>query len=367
MNAKLILPVCVAALALSACSSQRNVADGSFDYLDIEKQEVVKGTQELVLQKPDNKYYIPEIHVDPEQAALGENVPIRPPMQVIAAAPGSRVEEGSRESKIFFDAIESITNLEAGIWQHVVQVVETLGADYQVDEEEKRLVVAPFRQVVDSTRRSGITNFISRERIVTESEYGLELDLNMASHGRSGELEAKVTAPKYFVDNEQQPLPMNFARNIEANLLNNISIAMERSYRVNRTAFAQQEVVLAIGATKNGNAAFTMDTDFNSGWVLLPGIFSKNQLTVTDLNQSEGMYYTSYEPFGKRRWYHALAFWNSSTTGPLGIEAGTEVNFSVDEVDGTVYITPSIDGELLSDEMLESWLPMFADALSNQQ
>ena len=363
MNAKLILPVCAAALILSACSSQRNVADGSFDYLDLEKQGVIKGTQELVLQKPDNKYYIPEIHANPEQAALGARVSIRPPTQVIAAAPGSRVEEG----KIYFDAIESITNLEAGIWQHVMQVVESLEVEYEEAEAPKRVIVAPFRQVVDSTRRSGFTNLIARDRIVSEVKYGLELTLDMASHGRSGELTAKVTQPKYFVDNVQQPLPMNFVRSLEASLLNDISIAMERSYRANQTAFNQQEVKLAIGETKNGNAAFTMDTDFNSGWVLMPGIFSNNQLAVTDLNQSEGMYYTTYEPFGKRRWYHALAFWNSSTTGPLGIEAGTEVNFSVDEIDGTVYITPTIDGELLSDEMLATWLPMFADALSNQQ
>lgn len=367
MNVKLILPLCVAALALSACSSQRNVADGSFDYLEIEKQGVIKGTQELVLQKPDNKYFIPEINVDREQAALGADVNIRPPMQVIAAAPGSRVEEGSRDSKIYFDAIESITNLEAGVWQHILQVVEAMGAEAQVDEAQKRVVIAPFREVTDSTRRSGITNFISRDRIVTESEYGMELNLTMASHGRSGELEAKVTEPKFFIDGEQQPLPINYARSIEANLLNDISIAMERSYRVNRTAFAQEDVALAIGETKNGNAAFTMDTDFNSGWVLLPGIFSNNQLTVNDLNQSEGMYYTTYEPFGKRRWYHALAFWNRTTTGPLGIDAGTEVTFSVDEIDGTVFITPKIDDELLTDEMLETWLPMFADALSNQQ
>ncbi|MCO4320486.1 outer membrane protein assembly factor BamC [Aliidiomarina quisquiliarum] len=365
MKAKLILPVCVA-LALSACSSQRNVAEGNFDYLDIKPVKNLEGTDQLKLQNPTNKYQVPVI-APATQPALGAEVGIRPPMQVIAAAPGSRIEEGLRESRIYFDAIDGVANLKDSIWGHLIQVVEAFDTPYIADEEQGLIRLERFHHVVSSSRKSGFFNLLSNNRLEQASEQAIELRLTMASHGRSGELEAKLIDPAFFVDNQPQKLPMNFIRSFEADVLNDVSIAMERTYRSDRAAFTQKVVAVSLGTTGTGNAAFTLSTDFNSVWVLLPEVFQKLNFVVDDLNQSEGMYYVSYEPFGKRRWYHALAFWKKSQTGDLNLKNGTEVTFGVDEVSGTVYLTPQIDGVPLTAEVLAQWLPMVADAFGGQQ
>ncbi|HLV48408.1 MAG TPA: outer membrane protein assembly factor BamC [Aliidiomarina sp.] len=366
MKAKLILPVC-AALALSACSSQRNVAEGNFDYLDIKAEKALEGTDELELQNANNKYLIPEITTPNNKAALGSEIGIRPPLQVIAAAPGSRIEEGRRESIIYFDAIDGVNNLKASIWAHLLTMVEEFDTPYEADEEQGVIRIERFRHLESSIRRPGFTNLFANKRIKSESEQSVELRLTMASHGRSGELEAKVIEPAYFYDGEPQKLPMNFTRSFEAKLLNDLSIAMERTYRTDRAVFTQEDIEVLVGQTESGNAAFTLEAEFNSIWVLLPGVFEQLNFVVDDLNQSEGMYYVSYEPFGKRRWYHALAFWKKKQVGELDLANGTELIFGVDEVNGTVYLTPQIDGDTLPQETLEQWLPMVADAFSVQR
>src|SRR5690554_1538662 len=365
MKAKLILPVCVA-LALSACSSQKKIAEGSFDYLDIKAEKNLEGTDELELRSATNKYKVPTVTAAPN-AALGPDVNIRPPLQVIAAAPGSRVEEGLRDSRLYFDAIDGVTNLKGSVWAHLVQMVEALDTPYEADEEQGIVRIERFRHLVSSTRKPGIANMVANNRTEIESEQAVELRLTVASHGRSAELEAKLIDPAYFVDNKPTKLPMNFARSFEAELLNDVSIAMERTYRSDKNAFTQEVVEVALGKTGNGSAAFTLVADFNSAWVLLPEVFEKLNFVVDDLNQSEGMYYVTYEPFGKRRWYHALAFWKKAQTGALNIKNGTEVTFGVDEVSGIVYVTPQIDGVPLTAELLEQWLPRVAEASGEQQ
>lgn len=365
MKAKLILPVCVA-LALSACSSQRNIAEGSFDYLDIKAVKNLEGTDQLELQNPTNKYKVPVVAAV-NQPALGAEVGIRPPMQVIAAAPGSRIEEGLRESRIYFDAIDGVANLKGSIWGHLIQVADALDTPYTADEEQGLIRLERFRHVVSSTRKPGIANMVSNKRLEQASEQVIELRLTMASHGRSGVLEAKIIDPAFFVDNQPQKLPMNFIRGFEAELLNDVSIAMERTYRSDRAVFTQEVVDVLLGTTGTGNAAFTLTADFNSVWVLMPEVFEKLNFVVDDLNQTEGMYYVTYEPFGKRRWYHALAFWKQVQMGDLNLKNGTEVTFGVDEVNGTVYLTPQIDGVPLTAETLAQWLPMVAGAFGGQQ
>ncbi len=365
MKAKMMLTVC-AALVLSACSSQRNVAEGSFDYLDIKTEQPLAGTEELELQKAKYKYKIPELNVPPN-AVLGKEVGIRPPLQVIAAAPGSRVEEGLRESKIYFDAIDGVTDLKMSIWTHLLRVVDGFDTPYEVDEEQGLIRIENFRHLVSSTRKPGMLNMVANNRIETESEQTIELRLTMANHGRSGELEAKVISPILLVDGKQQKLPMNFVRSFEAEIINDVSIAMERTFRSDSAAFTQSVVDIQLGKTENGNAAFTLVGDFNSVWVLLPEVFEQLNFVVDDLNQSEGMYYVSYEPFGKRRWYHALAFWKTKQTGELDIENGTEVTFGVDEISGIVYLTPQIEGVPLTKEVLEKWFPIVVEAFGAQQ
>lgn len=366
MKVKLILPLCLG-LVLAGCSSQRNVAEGSFDYLKLSQEKPVESTGDLELQNASNKYSIPTIAESRGQAALGTEVNIRPPLQVIAAAPGSRIEENQQESKLYFDATDNIPHLQARIWQHVLETVTALKVPFEQDEATGLIRTERFRHVILSERRSGMRHLLTRSRVETESEQQLELRLTMAGHGRSGELEVKVIEPTYFYDGQAEKLPMNFTRNFEAQILNDVSMAMERGVRTERVILAQEKIEMRLGETEHGNPAFVIQADFNTIWSLLPGVFQQLNFVIDDLNQSEGMYYVSYEPFGKRRWYHALAFWKKKQVGELDLATGTELTFGVDEVEETIYLIPRIAGETLSQETLAEWLPKFAAALTKQQ
>lgn len=339
---------------LAACSSTRDVADGNFDYLGLEKTPEISETEDLYLRRADYKYKVPELSEN-SPALLGKAVNIRPPLQVIAAAPGSRIEEGKSESIIYFDAVEGVTNLKQSIWEHTLRTLDELDAPYETDVNTGRIYLPRFEHLIRQERQGGISRLFNKKYTKTTSEQALEVQLNVASHGRSADLSIHVIEPTYFVNGVQQSLPMGFERRFEVDLINQISIAMERSFRTDRSLFVNQVVEVALGESGNGNPAYVLETDFQSIWVLLPNVFETLEFTIEDLNQAEGLYYTYYEPYGKKRWYHALAFWRKNKIGELGLANGTEVQFGVDEVEGVVYITPLINNEPISQEMLRDW------------
>lgn len=366
MKFKVVFTVLTAALMASACSNTRDVAEGEFDYVNAQVATPVARSGSLQVEDANNRFAVPEIPAQ-EEAALGAQVSIRPPQQVIAAAPGTRIEEGLRESRVYFDIVEGMEDLKAGVWRQMISVFDAFEMDYTRNEERGLLSSERFRTELYRTSRPGWRNRLTGEDIIAETELQVALEFTLARHGRSGVLEARVIEPQFYLDGELQPLPMNFARSYEARLLNNVSSAIARAYRSDRAVFARATMDVELGTTRAGQAAYTLSTDFATAWVLMPGVFSELNFRVDDLNQSEGMYYVSYEPFGDRGWLRRLAFWRSRESTPLGVQDGTEMTFSVDEIDGVVYIVPQIDGEAVSAETLAAWFPLVSDAFSVQQ
>ncbi|RTE87038.1 MULTISPECIES: outer membrane protein assembly factor BamC [Gammaproteobacteria] len=364
MRASRFLPL-FAGLLITACSSQYDRPEGSYNYTEIEEHGELVTPGELEVQEQNNRYTIPAVEGS-ENAYIGKNVSIRPPRQLLAVAPGSRVEAGSDESILYIDTTEGVSDLRAAVWRHMVQVVEGFDVSFELHPEQNRIVTDRFRMLQHERSKPGLANMISREKIITESEQAFEMIFRVASHGRSGALYVNVIEPQWLIDGEVTPLPMHASRTLERNVLNDVSIAMEQSYRSNREVFAQEQINVTMGSSVDGEPAYVIETDFNSAWVLMPDALNNLGFVVDDLNQSEGVYYTTYEPFEDRAWYHIFAFWKRNEEGPLGLSEGTEVTFVVDDRNDRVYITPKLDDVAITEAQLQAWHPLVVAAFRNE-
>lgn len=352
-------------LAITACSSSYNIAEGDFDYLDVSLIPQLEKTDELELRATSGEYEVPYL-ASAADSFLGDKVSIRPPAQIIAAAPGSRVEPGLSVSTVFFDAVEGVDNLEELIWAQVVHVVEGLGTNALIDQEKRTVHIPQYRQAIKPSKTPGLI-----QRTVTKESshyvvHALDIELKMASHGRSGELTAQVLEPTFYINEQEYDVPMHYARNMEARLLNAVGIEIESAVQMNAITHTDTPLEVMVGSSPSEDASFLIETDFSNIWLRMPDTLQELRFILSDFNQSEGVIYANYEPFGKRRWYHKLAFWKKAPQSDLQVAESTEVVFHIEEVNGFVYITPTIEQQSLPINTLEQWLPYFTEAIQAQ-
>lgn len=365
MNNKKVWLVGLSALVLAACSSQRELPDGDFDYVNIPEREQLILPEGFLEVEDDHQFSVPELASGQRGGPVGDQVNIRSPRQILTMAPGSRVDEGSREMALQFDAVEGVDNLPGWIWNELNDVLQDMGAPIAESEEEARIRTETFRMEQFSRAQRGFFNRISRNRDYYVSEQAFDIELDVASHRRSATLSVTATDIAWLENDRRISIPAMLKRDLEANLLNQVSLKMERTYRADRVALTSQTSELKLGENAEGQGVYTLESDFNSVWVLMPGMFQGVGLEVEDLNQTAGMYYTEYHPGGRVGWLRRL-FRRGGEQGPLNLRRGAELEFAVDEIDGTVYITPQRDGEPVSNSEIEAWFPAFSRALAEQ-
>lgn len=355
----------LAVVLVSGCAAQRELAEGGFDYLEVEDRGQLTFPEDLEARQQRAQFQIPPLSDQQRGGSLGEAVSVRSPAQVLSLAPGSRVDEATRESRIAFDAVEGISDLPSWVWDAVEEVVAETGAQIIERDSERLIVTAPYRIEQYSQRRGGFFSLFSRERIRFSSEQALRIEMQAASHRRSAALDVTATDIRWLRNGQavsRENVPVMLQRDLEVGFLNQVSQRLARSYEGERLQAAQLGIDLRRGENADANAAFIIDSSFTVAWALMPGVFERAGFAIDDLNQSEGTYYTSYEPGGKRSIFRRLAFWSRAQEGDLPLDRGTEVVFTVDERDGVTYIVAQIDDEPVSAEQLDAWFPVFARA-----
>ncbi|MGX5914213.1 outer membrane protein assembly factor BamC [Aliidiomarina sp. Khilg15.8] len=356
------LAVVSSVVVVAGCSSQRDVAQGDFDYTELEENEAIIVPQGMtpVIQHPD--YLIPQS--GEYSGPVGREQSIRSPRQVMPLVPGSRVEEGSQEARLWFDAVEDMDNVSGWVWRELLDLIGEYDVAIEEQKDQSLLRTETFRIDRGSRARPGFFNRLSGNRIQFESEQVLEINMQAPTHGRSAMLEVDATNVRWLEDGQPVAARGNLKRDIEVNFLNELSKRMQQNFADERIASVRATRALRHAESPQGNPAYALDTDFDSGWVMMPGVFDYLGFVVEDLSQREGLFYTSYQPGGERGFFSRLAFWRGADRGELDLPRGDGYQFEVDEEDNVFYIVIRHDGELLSEEKLEQMFPAFAEAFS---
>ncbi|MCH8492076.1 MAG: outer membrane protein assembly factor BamC [Idiomarina sp.] len=361
--------IALSALIVSGCAAQRDLAEGGFDYLEVEDRGQLVVPEGLNMPAQRAQYRLPQLSAEQQTGSIGSAVSVRSPRQVLTLAPGSRTEDGISETRLAFDAVEGISDLPAWVWSGVESVVGNMGAEIVVNEPESRIVTARFEQEHYTVTRPGFLNRLRRVRDTYTSMQTIEVAMQSAPHRRSAVIDARVSDISWYVNGREmsrQDTPVMLQRDLEAGVLNRVSAHLNTNYSADRMADARRGVEIRQTETADGFAAIAFESSFNVAWGLMPSILENIGFILDDFNQSEGVLYTAYEPEGKRGFFKRLAFWRSRDGGPLPLRAGTEVEFNVDERDGVVYIIANIDDQPVSAEQISAWMPAFVEAFRVQ-
>lgn len=364
-----VLIVALGAVMVSGCAAQRDLAEGSFDYLEVEDHGALTAPEGLYVPQQRAQYRLPTLSTEQREGSIGQAVSVRSPRQMLTLAPGSRVDEGSNETRLAFDAVEGITDLPDWVWRAVVAVIDELDAEVIEHNPQERIVTARFSKQHYTLGREGFINRLRRVRDEYTSEQVLTIEMQAASHRRSAVIDARASEITWFENGtpaSAQDTPVMLQRELEAGILNDVSAYLARNYSSDQIADARRGVEIRQGETADGFAAIVFDSNFNVAWSLMPGVLESSGFVIEDFNQSEGVYYTSYEPAGKRSFVRRLAFWQAKERGELPITVGTEIEFNVDDRDGVIYVIPYIDEEPATAEQVAEWMPVFARAFREQ-
>lgn len=348
--------------AITGCTSQRDQAHGDFEYLDIEERPILLIPEGLdpVTQNPE--FRIPVL--EQEAGPLGPASTIRAPRQVMPLVPGSRIEEGSRQARIWFDAIEDMDNVAEWVWDELLILLAEQGYSVSDSEEKQYVRTATIETEQGSRARGGFWSGLRRDRVEFTASYSLNVNMQAPTHGRSAMLEVDAVDVRWYEDGERTTPPPFLQRELEASFLNDLGIRMQNNFEQQRVAQMRANRALRHAEGLQGEPAYALDASFEAGWVLMPGVFEYLGFMVEDLSQTQGVYLVDYQPGGERGFFNRIAFWRSEDLGLLGLPRGSGYQFQLDERDGVFYIVISYRGEVLDEETMDELFPVFAEAFS---
>jgi outer membrane protein assembly factor BamC len=290
----------VLSLTLSACSSHDNKrAQGDFDYAT--KQEAKEFIVPENLDKPAKHQEFLISNQINHQGPVGQNVDIRAPSLVLPIAASSRVVTESDEAIIWFDKVFEDKDLSTFITDALISQLASDSVSYdKVDFSNN-----------NDEKLKGETNVYESQWYHNEVETGwlftdiesstsmrFRYELYSKPHGRSVSL--KVALIDYMkTDNEGgskniDPIDQQRA---EMAMLNEIVGQVDYNYRLqqqeNRLMRANQKLV-TIGENKNSESAYVVEMALDNLWDNMPIFFEKHGFTITDLNESDKIYYVDF-------------------------------------------------------------------------
>lgn len=350
-------------LVIAGCSSQRDQAQGNYDYVTLQERAVLIVPEGMTSVAQNPQFSIPQSEV--ASGPVGRQISIRSPSQVMPFVPGSRIEEGNRESRIWFDAIEDMNNVADWVWQELIALIEADDISIESMDEMSRIQTGQIESE-QGTRSSGgfWATLARRNRVELTATYNVAINMQAPAHGRSAMVEVEAKDITWLEGGQPQAAPALLQRQLEANFLNDLGMRMQRNFEQQRVAEVRATRALRHAESPQGEAAYALDANFEAGWVLMPGVFEYLGFEVEDLSQTDGIYYVDYQPGGQRGFFSRLAFWRSQEEGLLGLPRGSGYEFQVDEVDGVFYIVIRHNDELLDEEVMDELFPVFAEAFS---
>jgi outer membrane protein assembly factor BamC len=366
MNRQLLY-LSVLSLTLSACSSVDNKrAQGDFDYA--EKQESKEFVVPDNLDKPASKQDFIITNNINHEGPIGENVDIRAPSLVLPIAASSRTISESGDSIIWFDKVLEEKDLlifirDAVISQLMSDDVTFANAVLDLPKDVRGKAEALESQWYHSEVETGW--LFTDIEISTSMRFRYELYLK--PHGRSVSLRVTlIDFMKTDKDGGRKSIDPIDKQRAEMAMLNEIVSEVDYKYRLalreNRLMRANQKLV-TIGENKESETAYVVEMGLDNLWDNMPIFFEKHGFTITDLNETNKIYYVDFAK-------PDISIWDSiwGDERPVIEVSDAKYQFMLAPLDDKNQKTSvsiyNADGEPLTLEILERIFPVMESGLS---
>ena len=361
----------VLSLTLSACSNvDSKRAHGSFDYAT--KQESKEFIVPQSLDKPTNQQEFLITNKINYKGSVGKDMDIRAPSFVLPIAASSRAITGSNEAIIWFDKVIEDKDLLVFIQNALIEQLKSDDVSYEIIESSI--------QAEPGSKSSSKTEVFESDWYHKEVETGwLFTDVESSTslrfryqfylkpHGRSVSL--NVSLIDYIkTDNDGGSLtiaPIDRQR-AEMVMLNKIVAQVDVNYRLqqreNRLIRSNQKLV-TIGENNEAEPAYIVEMGLDELWNNMPTFFEKNGFTISDLNESNKIYYVDFTK-------PELSIWDTIWGDERPVIEVSDAKYQVvlasadDKNQKTSVSIYDADGEYLPLETLELIFPVMEVGLS---
>ena len=293
----------VASLLLSGCSLLQNDATQNNSADSVSAIKVPTG-----LQQPaqPGQFNIPE-------GATGEAVSdTRAPALVLATAASSRVEEGDRLPRVWFDRTDYTGDLVPFLQRMVQQYLNEQGLTSTTDASG----LVYTTQWIGRSRQNGFWLWSTEE---TQDQARFKVAIEPRPHGRSASVTVSMEEHQYFVPDAA--LTKQDMQRQEVALLNRIidrvgkeeiSVAIAQKSKI-------PDVSLEPGLDKDGNAALLTPQPIDVVWSQLETLFTELNVDINDKDRSVYTYYLNYDKSEQGFW---SKIWGDAPKPVLPLEPG---------------------------------------------
>lgn len=335
-----------AALLLSGCSLWPAAEKTAVNEQRIAELNIPAG---LKAPKKPGQYDLPAkvaAGVSPDQMDL------RAPMQVLAVATNARVEEEEKEARVWFERSEFTGDLMPYLQNNITSFFSKNAIDATHPQQLQWQT-----DWVSSYQETGWWLWKGQE-LTQQSKFNVVLEPR--SHGRTIAVQVKLLEHKY-TDETQKLTPISQRRE-EVHFLNRVidHIATVELAAIREAKAKLPDVMLTRAVNDKQEAVMLTTQPIDVTWSQLELLLEKVGLEVTDLNQTDYVYYLKYIKAEEGFWD---SIWGDKDLPELPLTAG-EYQLSLSKTDkGTAIKIKDKDGKVLDQATLDAVYEVFAAAI----
>ncbi|MCL1144597.1 outer membrane protein assembly factor BamC [Shewanella sp. 10N.261.52.F9] len=360
---KQISPLILVA-AVTACSTpidrrQANDTDQNYQDLTVAPELIIPAG----LNKPtySKEFDIPDVGAKANQELVGATLDIRPPLQVLPMAEGTRVEEGSENIKIVVESIDTEIDLK----EEMFDVLKEYFADKSISLRSE-----------DYEKGTLETDWIENDEVIESSLWGSDkvyklkqrylYTVDVRPHGRSGNLTIDLIDHEESYDGDLQDILLSGEdkRRYTIDRLNDsISyISIERAKALKAKRLKQSLGIDVNLITEAEETAYWLaDAKFKRTWDRLRIVLPEMGFEIIDMDSNKGLLYINVTDDS--------GFWSSLwSEKELPIEAGSyriELKDAAD--DKTEIHLLNAENEPLSSEVVTAIYEGFSELMQEDR
>ncbi|MEI6858859.1 MAG: outer membrane protein assembly factor BamC [Shewanella sp.] len=287
--------------AVTACSTpmDRKQANGSDEYTKVVVEQALTIPEGLNTPVYNKEYYIPKPSSKASASLVGKKLDIRPPLQILPMAEGTRVMEGEDNIKIIVDSIDSDLDLKNELFNVIKEYLASKSIAILNEDYDKGLIETDWienQEVLDS-------NFWGSDEVyILHQRY--EFNIDVSPHGRSGSLMINLIEHDENVDGTQQDILLTSEdkRRYSIDMLNNAIAYMSvkrnhmmKAKRLRESLGIDMQIVRATNSEVEGEdvvaSYWLADAPFQRTWDRLRVVLPEMGFDIVDMDSNKGLYY----------------------------------------------------------------------------
>lgn len=289
--------------AVTACSSpvDRRQANDGDAYINAEIEPALVIPDGLITPVYSKEYQIPQFGSKSDVELVGKRLDIRPPLQVLPMAEGTRVEEGSDNIKIVVESIDNDVDLKKELFDVLKSYLSSKSIAILSEDYEKGTIETDWlesEEVIDSNLWGSDEIYSLRQR------YQFHVDVR--PHGRSGNISIDLIDHTESFNGEEQDIILSGEdkRRYTIDMLNNAVAYMSikraqsiKAKRIKESLGIDVSVVKGTGPDIEGDdvvqSYWLADAPFERTWERLRIVLPELGFEIIDMDIGKGLYYVN--------------------------------------------------------------------------